>query len=88
MTTPQRNGIPRLWRVAPAKNVRRCPEVSVYQFEAVLRENPNEHREGTIVARNLLHARDLLYARGMTQPRLKQVTGLAAFLKKLTADIR
>lgn len=62
--------------------------MSVYDFLAVYSDNQERHEEGTIVARNKLHAKDLLTQRGLVQIRLKQVTGLAAFLKQLTASVR
>lgn len=62
--------------------------MAVFEYQATTGENDERHEEGTIVARNKLHAMDLLRARGIFQARLKQVTGLSAFLRQLTADIR
>lgn len=62
--------------------------MAVYDYNAVYRENESRQAEGTLVARNKLHAMDLLTQRGLVKPRLKQVTGFTAFLKQLTADIR
>lgn len=62
--------------------------MAVYEYQAVYRDNPERIAEGTMVARNKFHALDLLNQRGLTSPRLRPISGLSAFFKQLTADIR
>lgn len=62
--------------------------MAVFEYQAIFRDNPERLAEGTLVARNKLHALDLLNQRGLTSPRLRSITGLSAFFKQLTADIR
>ena len=62
--------------------------MAVYEYQAIFREHPERLAEGTLVARNKLHALDLLSQRGLISPRLKAVTGLSAFFRQMTADIR
>ena len=63
--------------------------VAVYEYHAIKGENHQEyHAEGTVVARNKLHAMDLLRAKGYFNARLKQLGGLSAFVRQLTADVR
>lgn len=61
--------------------------MAVYEFSA-LRRDDNRLEEGTVVARNVLHAKDLLSKAGLANPRLKQLKGVQGFFRQLTADIR
>lgn len=62
--------------------------MAVYEYHAIKGENQELHDEGTVVARNKLHAMDLLRSKGYFNARLKQITGLSAFVRQMTADIR
>jgi len=75
-----------MWR--PPTQFRRLFAVAVYEYQAIYRDHPERLAEGTLIARNKLHALDLLTQRGLTSPRLKAITGLSAFFKQMTADIR
>lgn len=66
---------------------RRLSAVAVYEYSAIRRDN-NRIEEGTVVARNVLHAKDLLAKAGLGTPRLKQLKGVQGFLRQLSADIR
>ena len=62
--------------------------MAVYEYHAIKGDNREFHDEGTVVARNKLHAMDLLRAKGYFNARLKQLTGLSAIVRRITADIR
>ena len=61
--------------------------MSVYKYKAALgREDFME--EGTIIAEDELDAKKKLRAMDARQVSLKKLTGLNAFVKKFTADVR
>ena len=61
--------------------------MSVYKYKAALgREDFME--EGTVIAEDELDAKKKLRAMDARQVSLKKLTGLTAFVKKFTADVR
>lgn len=60
----------------------------VYAFTAVIPGREDHVESGTVAARGEQEARNKLKSLGYEDVKLKKLTGVAALLKRFTADVR
>jgi type II secretory pathway component PulF len=62
--------------------------MEVYEYSAVRLDNNEHFLHGTVCARDKIDAFDKVRRQGLTEIRLRKLTGLAAMWRMRTADIR
>lgn len=64
--------------------------MAVFKFRAYTegKEDEDHYEKGTVVARDQADARDKLRRERFTNIKLKQMRGVAAFMRQFTADFR
>jgi hypothetical protein len=62
--------------------------MAVFQYNGTVKNREDHEESGTVVAQNETEAKSKLAALNLKSVRLKRLSGVSAFLKKLTADIR
>ena len=62
--------------------------MAVFRYAGVVRNREDYEESGTVVAETESAAKQKLAPLNLRNVRLKRLTGVSAFLKKLTADIK
>lgn len=62
--------------------------MAVYQYTAMLPDREDQVESGTVMGRDEEDVRQKLKRLGMSDIRLKKITGLAGFFKRFTVDIK